>query len=63
MPGVHVVSGPVDLANVSPVHTIPPAYNRSKCRPSQPCIMDEPNIPQPAILISDTDFGSITKYS
>ena len=27
MPGVHVVGGPVDLANVSSVHTIPPDYN------------------------------------
>ena len=27
MPRVHVVSGPVDLASVSSVHTIPPGYN------------------------------------
>ena len=45
MPGVHVVSGPVDLANVSSVHTILPDYNRPMCRPSQPCIVDEPSIP------------------
>ena len=63
MPGVHVVSDPVDLANVSLVHTIPPDYNRPKCRPSQPCIVDEANIPQLAILISDTDFGSIHEIS
>ena len=63
MPGVHVVSGPIDLANVSLVHTIPPGYNRPKCHPSQPCILDESNIPQPAILISDTDFGSIHEIS
>ena len=63
MPGVHVVSGPIDRANVSLVHTIPPDYNRPKCRPSQPCIVDEPNIPQPAILISDTDLDSIHEIS
>ena len=63
MPGAHVVSSSVDLANVSSVHTIPPDYNRPKCRPSQPCIVDEPNIPRPAILISDTDFGSIHEIS
>ena len=57
MPGVHVVSGPIDLANVSSVH------NRPKCRPSQPCMVDESNIPQPAILMSDTDFGSIHEIS
>ena len=45
MPGVHVISDPVDLANVSLVHTIPPAYNRPKCRPSRPYIVDEPNTP------------------
>ena len=61
MPGVHVVSGPVNIANVSSVHTIPPAYNRAKCRPSQPCIVDESNIPQPNIFISD--FGSIHEIS
>ena len=59
MPGVYVVSGSVDLASVSSVHTIPPDYNRPKCRPSQPCIVDEPNIPQSATLTSDTDFNSI----
>ena len=63
MPGVHAVSGPIDLANVSSVHTIPPDYNRPKCRPSQPCVVDEPNVPQPAILMSDTDFGSIREIS
>ena len=56
MPRVHVVSGPVDLASVSSVHTIPPDYN-------QPCIVDEHDVPQPAILISDTDFGSIHQIS
>ena len=63
MPGVHAVSGPIDLVNVSSVHTIPPDYNRPKCRPSQPCIVDEPNVPQPAILMSDTDFGSVHEIS
>ena len=63
MPGVHAVSGPVDLANVLWVHTIPPDYNRPKCHPCQPCIVDESNIPQPTILISDTDFGSIHEIS
>ena len=63
MPLVHVVSGPIDFANVSSVYTIPPDYNRPKCYPSQPSIVDESNIPQPAILMSDTDFGSIHEIS
>ena len=64
MPDVHVVSGPVDLASVSSVHTTPQDYNRPKCYPSQSYILvDEPNIPQPAILISDTDIGSIHEIS
>ena len=63
MPGVHAVSGPIDLVSVSSVHTTPPDYNRPKCRPSQPCIVDEPNVPHPAILMSDTDFGSVHEIS
>ena len=54
---------PADLANVSSVYTIPPDYNRPKCCPSQPCVVGEPKIPQPPILISNTDFGSIHEIS